>query len=382
MTTDSDFAVPQGELRALAALHWISRFGWLRALELGTLLWPTLGSLPGQVIADAARLNTQRKLAHKLVVRLRRSRLILCRPLPGNAGEALVLSAAGARYLSRRLGIAARPGDKWGRITDGAWAPPTSWEHELLATLVLLFYVSRGYEIRTELEIRAESVGLRKYPDGLAIHSAEAADGTKAEVALWIEVESSDKSGAKMKALARCLCDVARGAAAPISGMVAAVPLVVFRSDMVDLAGKSIDHEARIRSALQRYIGADLDLHFARIDFKNSSYHVRSIEFDLDAKILALDPNDPKANVSAAFAANREGTFINTSIDSMGRFWDLKVYRFHDRFRWEIWTRPEPGDGQPKMAAGYQVEKLEQGFRVAMSKWKALFFEGSYEAVA
>ncbi|HQR20722.1 MAG TPA: helix-hairpin-helix domain-containing protein, partial [Burkholderiaceae bacterium] len=51
------------------------------------------------------------------------------------------------------------------------------------------------------------------------------------------------------------------------------------------MAGKSIDHEARIRSALQRYIGADLDLYFARIDFKNSSYHVRSIEFDLDAKI-------------------------------------------------------------------------------------------------
>ena len=151
---------------------------------------------------------------------------------------------------------------------------------------------------------------------------------------------------------------------------------------MVDLSGKSIDHEKRIRSALQRYIGADLDLYFARIDFKNSSYHVRSIDFDLDAKILALDPNDPKANISAAFAADRDGTFINTSIDSKGRFWNLKVYRLHDRFRWEIWTRPEPGDGQPKMAAGYQVERLEQGFRVAMSKWKTLFFERSYEAIA
>lgn len=151
---------------------------------------------------------------------------------------------------------------------------------------------------------------------------------------------------------------------------------------MVDLSGKPINHENRIRSALQRYIGADLDLYFARIDFKNSSYHVRSIDLDLDAKVLALNPNDPKANVSAAFAANREGAFVKTSLDSKGRFWTLKVYKFHDRFRWEIWTRPEPGNGQPKMAAGYQVESLEQGFRVAMSKWRANFFERSYEAVA
>lgn len=381
MTTNADFAVPEAELRTLNALHWISRFGWLRALELGTLLWPTDGALPGKVIADAARLNTQRKLAHKLVVRLRHSKFILCRPLPGNAGEALVLSTAGARFLNRHLGIAARPGDKWGRTADGEWAPPASWQHELIATLVLLDCRSRGFEIKTELEIRSENVGLRKYPDGLAIHSAEGPDGAKAEIALWIEVESSSKSGAQMQALARCLGDVARGAASPICGKVATIPLVVFRSDMVDLSGKSIDHERRIRSALQRYIGADLDLYFARIDFKNSSYHVRSIDFDLDAKILALDPNDPKANISAAFSANRDGTFINTSIDSKGRFWNLKVYRLHDRFRWEIWTRPEPGDGQPKMAAGYQVERLEQGFRVAMSKWKALFFERSYEAI-
>lgn len=381
MTTNADFAVPEAELRTLTGLHWISRFGWLRALELGTLLWPTDGSLPGKVIEDAARLNTQRKLAHKLVVRLRRSKFILCRPLPGNAGEALVLSAAGARFLNRHLGIAARPGDKWGRTADGEWAPPASWQHELIATLVLLDCRSRGFEIKTELEIRSENVGLRKYPDGLAIHSAEGPDGTKAEIALWIEVESSSKSGAQMHALARCLGDVARGAATPICGKVATIPMVVFRSDMVDLSGKSIDHEARIRAALQRYIGADIDLYFARIEFKNTSYHVRSIDFDLEAKILALDPSDPKANISAAFVANRQGTFIKPSIDSKGRSWDLKVYRFHDRFRWEIWTNPEPGAGQPRMAAGYQVENLEHGFRVAMSKWKTEFFEGSYEAL-
>ena len=374
--------MPAGELRTLTALHWISRFGWLRALELGTLLWPAHGSPPGRVIEDDARLNTQRKLAHKLIVRLRRSRLIITRTLPRNAGDALVLSAAGAKYLNRHLGTAARPGDKWGRITDGQWAPPTSWEHELIATLVLLDFASRGLEIRTEHEIRARHVGLRKYPDGLAIHSAEAPNGAKTEVGLWIEVESSDKSGAKMLNLAKSLGDVARGAASPFGEFAATVPVVVFRSDMVDLSGRPINHERRIRSALQKYIGADLDLYFARVDFKNSSYHVRSIEFDLDAKILALDPDDPKANVSASFAVDRDGNFIKTSLDSKGRSWTLKVYRFHDRLRWEIWTKPDPDAGQPRMAAGYQIESLEQAFRVAMSKWKAKYLEGSYEAVA
>ena len=100
MTTD-DFALPAQEFQAITALHWISRFGWLRARELGALMWPPRDAHPGSLIADDHRMNEQRKLASRLLSRLRESRYVLQRRLPGKAGDAYVLSGAGIHYLQR-----------------------------------------------------------------------------------------------------------------------------------------------------------------------------------------------------------------------------------------------------------------------------------------
>lgn len=378
MATD-DFALPAREFQAISALHWISRFGWLRARELGALMWPLQGANPGSLVADDHRMNEQRKLASRLLSRLRESRYVLQRRLPGKAGDAYVISGAGVHYLQRRLAYTARAGDKWGRSINGRWTPPASWEHELLVTLTMLHFLSVGATIKTELEIRAENPKQRKYPDGLVVSEVRMRDGSQQQMIQWIEVESSDKSGARMLALARSLISVSRRQAPVLSSLVANVPTVVYRSDLVNLAGRKVDHKNRITKAVQRHIGADLPLFFVQITFKNASYHVEAIDVQR-SRIHRLDPSDPTAQVKLAFAVDRDGVFVGTLVDAKGRDWTLKVRRLYDRFRYEIWTAPNPGEGTPTERFGYPIETLEGAFRAAMAKWEARFYENSYES--
>ena len=340
-------------------------------------MWPNTASVTGETLPDDAKEDTQRWMANRVVRRLREQGLVLSRQLPKAGGTAIVLSSAGARYL-QRLNIPARPGDKWGRSSNGTWTAPASWEHELIATLALLNAKSSGAEIKTELEIRVENPGRRKYPDGIAFQPGAYRDGTPVEVVQWIEVEVADKSGAKMLSLARHLVQVARKQAPVLSGKLPNTPVVVYRGDMIDLAGKPIDHKHRISAAVSRHIGADLPVYFQRISFKNNAYHVDEVTNEL-VKIRPLNLGDPELRLgSTAFFPDRNGTFTNTSIDQNGRYWTLKVYKLADRFRWEVWTKPEAGEGQPKEYAGFPIENLEEGFRVAMKTWRTKFYESSY----
>lgn len=377
--TDDTYAVPAAEVQLLTALHWISRFGWLRARELGALMFPEPGKHPGAMVADEKRMNTQRKMVNnKIIAKLKQARYVLSRSLPNRAGDALVLSAAGAHYLQRRLVTTARPGDKWGRSIDGRWTPPASWEHELIVTVTMLYFLSLGADIKTELELRAENHDQRKYPDGIAVLDTTMKDGSPVELVLWIEVESADKSGLKMISLARYLTKVYRGQAPVLSGLKATFPAVVYRSDLVNLSGRKVDHKNRITNAVQRHIGADFYLYFMQITFKpNAAYHADKIAHQ-PIRIYPLDPDDPKTEIRAAFTPTRNGDFINTSIDSKDRYWKLKVYRYHDRYRYEVWTAPEPTEGEPELKAGYQIEQLEEAFRAAMRAFQRKFYGESY----
>jgi hypothetical protein len=377
MTSEQDYAIPLNSRVDTVALYWVSRFGWLRARELGALMWPNTASVTGEALSGDAKEQTQRWMANRVVRRLREQNFVLSRQLPKSGGTAIVLSAAGARYL-QRLSMPARPGDKWGRSSSGTWTAPVSWEHELIVTLTLLNAMSAGAEIKTEVEIRAENPGKRKYPDGLAFMPGKYQDGTPVEVVQWIEVESSDKSGAKMLRLARYLADVSRRQAPVLSGKLPNTPVVVYRADMVDLTGKPIDHKNRIVSAIRRHIGANVVLYFQKISFKNNAYHVDEVVNELTT-IEPLDLDDSELHLgSTAFFPDRRGTFINTSVDLKGRYWTLKVYKYADRFRWEVWTKPDQGEGEPQERASFHIEKLEDAFRVAIQTWRTKFYKSSF----
>ncbi len=155
---------------AATALHFIARFGWLRAIELGRFVYPN----------D----KHGRKYAEKLLRKLVQLRYVLPRKLPGvGAGSAYVVAARGAAWLNANVvGSNARnahleeddyyrDGTNWGRTNkDGIWSPPLSWEHDLLATGVLSFFNEKGaVDLVSERELLRMVPNASKHADGLAV---------------------------------------------------------------------------------------------------------------------------------------------------------------------------------------------------------------------
>lgn len=314
-------------------------------------------------------------MANRMIRTLREQNWVLSRRLPKSAGIAVVLTAAGARYLQRELNVHARPGDNWGRSQGGVWKAPIQWQHELLVTILLVRSIGMGCEVKTELEVRAENSGLTKYPDGL-IKSRDFDEETKRhyDVVQWLEVESADKSGAKMLALVKSLLRVSRDDAPVLSGWKANVPVVAFRSDLLSPSGKPINHQRRIESAIQRHIGADLHLYFQPLDITNAAFHVKEVQAE-EFTVEPFDLEDGGSLVNRAFFPIAHRTFINQPFDSRGAQWTLKVYASQDRYIWEIWEsgKPDYSNGQPKVLR--YIEEIEQAFRLAIHTWRREYFE-------
>lgn len=222
-------------------LYWVSQFGWLRPVELGLLLWP-----------DASK-SSATKQANRLVLHWRKNRFVIERVLPGRCGRALVLARNGVRYLAEEAGIVAQTGKDIGRFPDdesGEWLPPISWKHDILAASFLVALNGNGWEIKPENAIRRELSGAAaarktttknaKIPDGIA---------TKEGKTAWIEVESSSKTGAPAKHLARNLIAAASGNLS-VLGFDFNKVFVVYDPNSTNYKGYRIDHKYRITQAI------------------------------------------------------------------------------------------------------------------------------------
>lgn len=368
-------SVPAADYADLRALHWISRFGWLRSRELGAVLWPAPTSTTGEPLVGEAKEETQRWMANRILRRLREQKWVLERHLPKSGGRAHVLSASGARHLQRGFNTQARPGDKWGRVQGGTWIAPSQWEHELLVTILLVQAIADGCEVKTEIEIRAENENkkLRKYPDGLISYWAPNPH-TKAleHVVQWLEVESADKSGAYMLSLARALLRVTRHEAPRLCGWDPNMSIVAYRDDMLSPSGKPVNHRLRITNAIKRHIFADMTVYFQEVTVRNLAYHVDHRE-PQGFVIEPIDLDDPTPLANRCFTAIAHKTFINQQVDSKDNIWTLKVYADAGRYRLEIWDseKPDYKNGEPDY--GYYSEDIEQAFRKAISTWRQRF---------
>ncbi|PLK49848.1 hypothetical protein [Uliginosibacterium sp. TH139] len=118
----------QNDLKGLSLLH---RFGWLRAPELGKLFWRT---------QEHASVR-----ANRLVRSWAERKLVLVRRLPEGAGQAVVLSEAGARLLRDYADIDAKSGKDWGETRSATWVPALTWKHDLIAAGVLAELSRQGY---------------------------------------------------------------------------------------------------------------------------------------------------------------------------------------------------------------------------------------------
>lgn len=228
----------QNDLKGLSLLH---RFGWLRAPELGKLFWPTQEHA-------SVRVN-------RLVRSWAERKLVLVRRLPEGAGQAVVLSEAGARLLRDYADMDAKSGKDWGETRGAMWVPALTWKHDLIATGVLAELSKRGYEIRTERELREAEPKRSAVPDGLAWRQGDT---------IWVEVEHARKSGPKMRFLALKLSQISDPDGAMIADRRVTTAMVVYRAEGTeDERGFRVDHRSRVSSAISEYAKHPVQLTWA-----------------------------------------------------------------------------------------------------------------------
>lgn len=286
-------AYQQRHLNDVKGLGFIHKFGWLRSAEIGKLMWPHNAS--------------GRQAADRLVRGWIQRRLVIARDLPDAAGRALVLSAQGARLLNAE-GLDASTGKDIGRIgNQGEWLPPFTWRHDLIATGLLCELHKRGFEIVPEAELKRRTSAAAKIPDGLAL---------KGDQALWIEAERARKGSVELRKMAEALSGAASGTLAAVAGIKATAAMVGFVPSSRDERGFAVDHQARVRTALQAVGRGDVPIHWAACHLLGTA-GVGHVEFSreiipadravavlkrLDASGWALEPD---GSLSASYANHR-----------------------------------------------------------------------------
>ncbi|MGB6096889.1 MAG: hypothetical protein WBF95_11415 [Comamonas thiooxydans] len=231
----------------VTALHFVHQFGWLRVVELGTLMKPH----------TATALEAGSRLARSLISR----RLVLVRRLPEGAGQVLVLATAGVRLLAE-FGICAVSGKSIGRSLGQHWIPSMTWKHDVLAHGVLVELHKRGYEVLPEAEIRRRAGPMAKLPDGLA----RVPDGPW----LWLEFENARKSGPHMRHLADAIAAVSAGHV-EICGVLPSHCLVAYVRGSFDERGHRLNHRARVSRAIAATARSDVQLTFAECTRKGAA---------------------------------------------------------------------------------------------------------------
>jgi hypothetical protein len=264
---------------AATALHFIARFGWLRAIELGRFVYPN----------DAHG----RKYSEKLLRKLVQLRYVLPRKLPGvGAGTAYVVAARGAAWLNANaVGSNARnahteeddyyrDGTNWGRSDkNGVWSPPLSWEHDLLATGVLSLFWQQGAEdVVSERELlrMVPNVKDNKHADGLAVTK----DPHGRLQTVWLEVERSRKSGENLDAMLKAIVTAQRST--PVTNYPGLPPvkhgMIAVPELCRDERGYSLNHQQRILNRLAKVgVKSDTNIHFVLMELKHVT--VESIRF-------------------------------------------------------------------------------------------------------
>jgi len=230
-----------GQRRDHEGLLLVHKFGWMRARELGRMLWPA-----------SARSAVN---ASELVGKWKRAGWVLVRPLPDHMGQALVLSAAGAAYLRACGHMDAVTGKDWGETRAGDWVAPRTWQHELLTLGLLAQLHTEGWQVIPERQLRRENRP-GKFPDGLAV---------RGDAVLWIEVENARKSGPNRNHMVQALVLASQGEAEQLSGQVANRALLAYAVGARDERGYRLDHRHHVIAALARRSQVDVPLMLAAL---------------------------------------------------------------------------------------------------------------------
>ena len=295
-------------LNDLQGLSWVHRFGWLRTLELGKLLWP------GTAAESATR------QANRLAKSWAKRGLVLERELPDGAGRALVLATAGVTLLAAH-DVKATTGKDIGKLITGKWYPPKTWRHDLLAAGLLVELHRQGWTVFPEREIR-QGGWLVKIPDGIAVAGKEV---------LSLEVERAHKTGAEGRKLTDALCAVGAGEAGEVLGHKPTIALVAYNPAARDSRGCALDHRGRIRSAVAAATKKPVFVIWAACELRGTAglgdvkFERETIEPDLVAGVLKFLQWRPHPEKTGVFVANYSEHFAAVWEDEYGNGWRAEV---------------------------------------------------------
>jgi GNAT superfamily N-acetyltransferase len=310
--------------KALRAMHFLHRYGFLRAMELGALMSPMI--------------RTPEKNGEAIARQLRAAGYIHEIELPDRAGRAIVLSEAGAEFLRDTGTDDAVENSEWLNKRSKKPCILRTWKHDLVAIRVLAHMEEHGYDVIPEYTIKKlhpkgfSIVGgdRNKRPDGLIKVRDVADDEYDADSWTWLEVERSRKKDSDMRDLANIILKVyetkyqedafsSEHLTLPFVSQVAIVHSVSSRAEKT----KSVKHENRIRSALiktirEKNISIDeeeqtLVVPFLHIEYLNYSEFVGGINYMVIADGYDELSNRPTGRqVSSSLI---EGTTIETDDD-------------------------------------------------------------------
>lgn len=224
----------------IAGLKFVHAFGWLRAAELGALLFPTTA--------------TATVAASRVIRSWEQRRFVIVRELPERSGKVVVLAAAGVRFLSEN-GYKARSGKDLGSTACGEWKPPASWRHDLIAAGVLAALRKQGYGVIPETDLRRKASDCPKIPDGVL----KSPSGQW----IWLEVEHSRKTGRSLHELGQALALAAAGEIKAIAGTHCTAAMFAY-CDTTDERGYRIDHKERVLKAISEHAQKPLEVLIAR----------------------------------------------------------------------------------------------------------------------
>lgn len=220
----------------IAGLKFVHAFGWLRAAELGALLFP--------------KTATATVAAARIIRSWEQRRFVIVRELPERSGRAVVLAAGGVRFLQEN-GHQASSGKDLGSTSGGEWKPPASWRHDLIAAGVLAELRKRGYGVIPEAELRRRANDCPKLPDGL-LRSPQGQW-------IWLEVERARKSGKSQRELGQALALAAVGEIKAIAGTRCTAAMFAY-CDTTDERGYRIDHKERVLKAISEHSQKPLEV--------------------------------------------------------------------------------------------------------------------------
>lgn len=294
-----------GDNNNIRALSLISDFGWLRAPELSVFMWPK--SKPKTRLANAA----------ELVRKMDKEGFLILRKLPKNVGFALMLSEGGARLL-REKDISAQSGKNIGKLEDGQWTEPPTWEHDLKACGLLAILSKSGYVVLGEKKIKRENPSLTKIPDGVFYRPGE-------EAVYWLEVENARKAGPNMEIMAKSLMLVVSNHI-KVSGLKVNVAALAFDPNSVSEKGRPIDHQDKVEDGLQKFLEEDIEITFFKLKMRGAGV----ASFDAYKKIVEADATNVLLN-KIKFSHNNDGEHSA----NFGEF-RMKIVAVEGKFKWRV----------------------------------------------